>query len=81
MSLCICHDDNFNDCFLLQAALFGKSFIPEMNPDPCKKTIFTLRVLNAVRDHRVGELGIVLFWLSCCTFIFVTLFLSDLVKS
>ncbi|KAG0719367.1 Vacuolar protein sorting-associated protein 16 [Chionoecetes opilio] len=40
---------------LLRAALFGKSFIPEMNPEPCKRTIFTLRVLNAVRDHRVGE--------------------------
>ncbi|MPC80800.1 Vacuolar protein sorting-associated protein 16 [Portunus trituberculatus] len=39
---------------LPQAALFGKSFIPEMNPEPCKKTIFTLRVLNAVRDYRVG---------------------------
>ncbi|XP_069181353.1 vacuolar protein sorting-associated protein 16 homolog isoform X2 [Procambarus clarkii] len=39
---------------LLRAALFGKSFIPEMNPEPCKKTIFTLRVLNAVRDYRVG---------------------------
>ncbi|KAG7159513.1 Vacuolar protein sorting-associated protein 16-like 1 [Homarus americanus] len=39
---------------LLRAALFGKSFIPEMNPEPCKKAIFTLRVLNAVRDYRVG---------------------------
>ncbi|KAK3890447.1 hypothetical protein Pcinc_005604 [Petrolisthes cinctipes] len=39
---------------LLRAALFGKSFVPEMNPEPCKKTIFTLRVLNAVRDFRVG---------------------------
>lgn len=46
-----------------KAALFGKSFIPEMNPEPCKKTIFTLRVLNAVRDHRVGEFG---FYLSSC---------------
>ncbi|XP_063605490.1 LOW QUALITY PROTEIN: vacuolar protein sorting-associated protein 16 homolog [Penaeus indicus] len=39
---------------LLRAALFGKSFLPEINPDPCKKAIFTLRVLNAVRDYRVG---------------------------
>ncbi|XP_071521416.1 vacuolar protein sorting-associated protein 16 homolog [Panulirus ornatus] len=40
---------------LLRAALFGKSFIPEINPEPYKKTIFTLRVLNAVRDYRVGK--------------------------
>ncbi|KAK7065417.1 hypothetical protein SK128_007322 [Halocaridina rubra] len=40
---------------LLRAAIFGKSFIPEINPEPCKKAIFTLRVLNAVRDYRVGE--------------------------
>lgn len=39
---------------LLRAAVFGKSFIPEINPEPCKKAIFTLRVLNAVRDYRVG---------------------------
>lgn len=59
---------------LFQAALFGKSFIPEMNPEPCKKTIFTLRVLNAVRDYRVGELGAiwVLLLLSWGTFILVS---------
>lgn len=45
----------FTSPFMFQAALFGKSFVPEMNPEPCKKTIFTLRVLNAVRDFRVGK--------------------------
>ncbi|XP_076030223.1 vacuolar protein sorting 16 isoform X2 [Oratosquilla oratoria] len=39
---------------LLRATLFGKSFVPEMDPEPCRKAVLILRVLNAVRDYRVG---------------------------
>ena len=38
----------------LRAALFGKSFIPEIDSEPYKNTVTKLRVLNAVRDPRVG---------------------------
>ncbi|KAB7498602.1 Vacuolar protein sorting-associated protein 16-like protein [Armadillidium nasatum] len=39
---------------LLRAALFGKTFVPNMDPEPCKSVTTTLRILNAVRNQRVG---------------------------
>lgn len=37
-----------------QAAQFGKSFIADLNPDSYVKMCYLLRVLNAVRDHKIG---------------------------
>jgi hypothetical protein len=37
-----------------QAAQFGKGFIPDLNCDSYVKMCRLLRVLNAVRDHKIG---------------------------
>lgn len=39
---------------LLRAASFGKSFVPETNPECFVKMCETLRVLNAVRNYSIG---------------------------
>lgn len=39
---------------LLRAASFGKSFIPNMNPEEFVQMCQTLRVLNAIRGHEIG---------------------------
>ena len=40
--------------FLLQAAAFGKSFLDAYNPSDFVEATRTLRVLNAVRDYKIG---------------------------
>lgn len=45
-----------------QAAAFGKSFLEAYNPSSFVETTKTLRVLNAVRDYKVG---IPLSWEQC----------------
>jgi len=37
-----------------QAAQFGKGFIPHLNSDSYVEMCRLLRVLNAVRDHKIG---------------------------
>lgn len=39
---------------LIRAAYFGKSFIPAHNPDKYIETCRVLRVLNALRDTKIG---------------------------
>ncbi|XP_054280051.1 vacuolar protein sorting-associated protein 16 homolog isoform X2 [Macrosteles quadrilineatus] len=39
---------------LIKAAQFGKSFLPEFNPDSYVRMCRLLRVLNAVRDPKIG---------------------------
>ena len=39
---------------LTQAASFGKAFLELYNSDQFVEMCRTLRVLNAVRDHRIG---------------------------
>lgn len=39
---------------LIRAAHFGKSFIPSHNPDEYIKICRVLRVLNALRDPKIG---------------------------
>ncbi|KAJ9598585.1 hypothetical protein L9F63_010714 [Diploptera punctata] len=46
--------DTTNQKMLIRAAQFGKGFIPDLNPDSYVKMCRLLRVLNAVRDHKIG---------------------------
>lgn len=39
---------------LIRAAYFGKAFIPGHNPDKYIETCRILRVLNALRDPKIG---------------------------
>lgn len=46
--------DTGNQKMLIRAAQFGKGFIADLNPDSYVKMCHLLRVLNAVRDHKIG---------------------------
>jgi len=41
-------------CLCSQAAQFGKGFIADLNSDYYVRMCRLLRVLNAVRDHKIG---------------------------
>lgn len=61
-------DESVNDCIeaasnefdteyqkaLIRAAYFGKAFIPEHDPSKYIETCRVLRVLNAIRDSKIG---------------------------
>nr|CAD7406570.1 unnamed protein product [Timema poppensis] len=46
--------DPSNQMMLIRAAQFGKSFVPDIDSEPYVKMCRTLRVLNAVRNLRIG---------------------------
>ncbi|XP_069702504.1 vacuolar protein sorting-associated protein 16 homolog [Periplaneta americana] len=46
--------DTGNQKMLVRAAQFGKGFIPDLNSESYVKMCRLLRVLNAVRDHKIG---------------------------
>ncbi|KAI8484680.1 Vacuolar protein sorting-associated protein 16 [Branchiostoma belcheri] len=49
-----CEHEPTTQRMLLRAALFGKCFLSDMNPEPFVRMCRTLRVLNSVRDFTIG---------------------------
>ncbi|PSN30635.1 Vacuolar protein sorting-associated protein 16 [Blattella germanica] len=46
--------DTFNQEMLIRAAQFGKGFVPDLNSDSYVNMCRLLRMLNAVRDYKIG---------------------------